>query len=214
MALCGVSIGNSSSGQRCTNKVSRKVYRKDGTHEKLCCGNHLKMVLKTSFDNPNTAIVVKINDTPFGGMNINPYLQDVSNIELFSSLSEKDKMYYTSSSYLMQCDKLLKFNEFDGVKPDLRYFARLYPKYIPNTSCNSDEENCSICCDPITSNKGTLERCHHSFHKSCLEKWFVPSTSKSTSKCPNCFAFIIPELKSKKNKTTCKFHKKELKYIL
>lgn len=208
---CGFLIGATADGRRCVCNVSRKVYEADGSNERQCCGKHLRALLRQSFPEPRTAIVVKMKDTHMSA-NLNPFLSDApTRGRVLDTLTEKERSYYTSDPYLVACEQYLKFGEFVDQKPDLRYYARLYPKFAET----EDGSECSICCEPITSSEtgGALTRCKHSFHKTCLESWYVPSVSSSTAKCPNCFTFIVSVLKEKKNKRVCTYHKRDLKCI-
>ena len=43
-----------------------------------------------------------------------------------------------------------------------------------------NENECSICLENISSNQ-ILLNCNHTFHKQCIDKWFLTNTN-----CPNC----------------------------
>ena len=53
---------------------------------------------------------------------------------------------------------------------------------------NSNENSCTICFDPISSNEGEDNgnkelACSHTFHEACIENWF---TTSGDTKCPVC----------------------------
>lgn len=208
--LCGYPIV-SRIVHTCICKASMKVYDMHGSNERRCCGKHLKLLLRTGFEHPHTAIVIHINDTDFR-RNINPYSSEnkIDNHVDPSGLSVEEYMYYTGVDYLNTCEKYILFDDYVENKPTLKYFAHLYPKF-KKTQLNGVD--CSICFENISSDEGTLVACEHSFHKECLQKWYVPSLSFNTGNCPNCRTFIIPVINVKKNNTVCNHYKKDLKFI-
>ena len=52
---------------------------------------------------------------------------------------------------------------------------------------NIQSEICAICLDPMSDNLKTLQ-CNHTFHSSCINKWFT-----YTNTCPNCRIMINNE---------------------
>jgi hypothetical protein len=59
---------------------------------------------------------------------------------------------------------------------------------IFNTIINiktSEQDTCSICLNNFNTNASFLNKCHHIFHKSCLEEWLNYNNT-----CPLCRTFI------------------------
>lgn len=65
----------------------------------------------------------------------------------------------------------------------------LYDNIDTSTSCNTDDV-CCICFDEYTSNEIVivLPQCHHMYHVSCLQQWFI---DKQSNLCPLCNTEII-----------------------
>ena len=77
-----------------------------------------------------------------------------------------------------------KISDMENLKRQPQKRSKSFVRMLSNDINLPDEEDeiCAICCIDIKSNGETLElKCHHNYHKKCIEQWF-----RRKEHCPIC----------------------------
>ena len=121
-------------------------------------------------------------------------------INELKEISPETVKYLTSVEHIQSCEQFMKYDEVsEEHRPILSYFQRMVPKC--DVKPIPIDASCCVCMEDFNEGDDlmTLSGCGHTFHKSCIMNWFIPSVSNGSGKCPECREWIECEIKNEIN---------------
>lgn len=121
-------------------------------------------------------------------------------IDELKEISPETVKYLTSVEHIQSCEQFMKYDEVsEEHRPILSYFQRMVPKC--DVKPIPIDASCCVCMEDFNEGDDlmTLSGCGHTFHKSCIMNWFIPSVSNGSGKCPECREWIECEIKDEIN---------------
>ena len=100
------------------------------------------------------------------------------------SSTDQQSLYYVS---ILAVIAQIKIGIADFDRRTIEMLAPLFSPVSDVVSANEGEaDGCLICLEPLVRDFVRFPRCHHMFHKGCIEQWLIEMPS-----CPTCRRHVL-----------------------